>query len=127
MNIEGLGDRLIDQLVDDRLIANVADLFTLDAASVAGLERMGEKSSENLIEAITQSKTTTLSRLIYALGIREVGEATARALASHFLTLEELLAAPLETLEEVDDVGPVVAQHIRVFSRSGVIRRLSPL
>ena len=115
MDIEGLGDKLIDQLVDDGLIANVADLFSLDAASIAKLERMGEKSSENLVEAIAEAKRTTLPRLIYALGIREVGEATARALASHFLTLEEVLAAPVETLEEVDDVGPVVAKHIRAF------------
>ena len=115
MDIEGLGDKLIDQLVDDGLIANVADLFSLDAASIAKLERMGEKSSENLVEAIAEAKRTTLPRLIYALGIREVGEATARALASHFLTLDEVLAAPVETLEEVDDVGPVVAKHIRAF------------
>ena len=76
---------------------------------------MGTKSSENLIEAIDQSKATTLPRLIYALGIREVGEATARALASHFLTLEEIMAASVETLEDVDDVGPIVAKHIRAF------------
>lgn len=115
MDIEGLGDKLIDQLVDEALITTVADLFSLDVASVSGLERMGQKSSENLIEAIDQSKATTLPRLIYALGIREVGEATARALASHFLTLDEVMAAPVETLEDVDDVGPIVAKHIRAF------------
>ena len=115
MDIEGLGDKLIDQLVDDGLIANVADLFCLDAARVAELERMGEKSSENLVEAIAEAKRTTLPRLIYALGIREVGEATSRALADHFLTLDELLPASIETLEEVDDVGPIVAKHIRAF------------
>ena len=115
MDIEGLGDKLIDQLVDEALISTVADLFSLDVATVSGLDRMGTKSSENLIEAIDQSKATTLPRLIYALGIREVGEATARALASHFLTLEELMAAPVETLEDVDDVGPIVAKHIRAF------------
>ena len=115
MDIEGLGDKLIDQLVDDGLVANVADLFCLDATRVAELERMGEKSSENLIEAIAEAKRTTLPRLIYALGIREVGEATARALAGHFLTLDELLLASIETLEEVDDVGPIVAKHIRAF------------
>ena len=76
---------------------------------------MGEKSSENLIEAIAEAKRTTLPRLIYALGIREVGEATARALAGHFLTLDELLLASIDTLEEVDDVGPIVAKHIRAF------------
>ena len=115
MDIEGLGDKLIDQLVDGELITTVADLFSLDAATVSGLDRMGEKSSKNLIEAIDQSKVTTLPRFIYALGIREVGEATARALASHFQTLEEVMAAPVETLEDVDDVGPVVAKHIRAF------------
>ena len=115
MDIEGLGDKLIDQLVDEALITTVADLFSLDVATVSGLDRMGTKSSENLIEAIDQSKATTLPRLIYALGIREVGEATARALASHFLTLEEVMAAPVETLEDVDDVGPIVAKHIRAF------------
>ena len=115
MDIEGLGDKLIDQLVDDGLVANVADLFCLDAMRVAELERMGEKSSENLVEAIAEAKRTTLPRLIYALGIREVGEATARALAGHFLTLDELLLASIETLEEVDDVGPIVAKHIRAF------------
>ena len=115
MDIEGLGDKLIDQLVDEALISTVADLFSLDVATVSGLDRMGTKSSENLIEAIDQSKATTLPRLIYALGIREVGEATARALASHFLTLEEVMAAPVETLEDVDDVGPIVAKHIRAF------------
>ena len=115
MDIEGLGDKLIDQLVDEALITTVADLFSLDVEAVSGLERMGKKSSENLIEAIDQSKATTLPRLIYALGIREVGEATARALASHFLTLDEVMAAPVETLEDVDDVGPIVAKHIRAF------------
>ena len=115
MDIEGLGDKLIDQLVDEALITTVADLFSLDVEAVSGLERMGKKSSENLIEAIDQSKATTLPRLIYALGIREVGEATARALASHFLTLDEVMAAPVETLEDVDDVGPIVAKHICAF------------
>ncbi len=115
MDIEGLGDKLIDQLVDGELVANVADLFYLDAESLSELERMGGKSSENLIKAIEQSKATTLPRLIYALGIREVGEAMARALASHFLALEDVMAAPVEILEEVDDVGPIVAKHINAF------------
>ncbi len=115
MDIEGLGDKLIDQLVDGELVANVADLFYLDVESLSELERMGGKSSENLIKAIEQSKATTLPRLIYALGIREVGEAMARALASHFLALEDVMAAPVEILEEVDDVGPIVAKHINAF------------
>ena len=115
MDLEGLGDKLIDQLVGGEIVTNVAELFSLNVAALSGLDRMGKKSSENLIEAIDQSKATTLPRLIYALGIREVGEATARALASHFLTLEEIMAASVETLEDVDDVGPIVAKHIRAF------------
>ena len=129
MDIEGLGDKLIDQLVGGEIVTNVAELFSLNVAALSGLDRMGKKSCENLIEAIDQSKATTLPRLIYALGIREVGEATARALASHFLTLEEIMAASVETLEDVDDVGPIVAKHIRAFvldARNRGDRRASP-
>jgi DNA ligase (NAD+) len=115
LDIEGLGDKLIDQLVDDGLVTTVADIFRLGKEQLASLERMGERSSENLLSSLESSQVTTLPRFIYALGIREVGEATARALAQHFLTLEDLLAAPAEVLEGVDDVGPVVARHIRAF------------
>ena len=116
MDIEGLGDKLIDQLVDDGLVGSVADIFRLSQPQLATLERMGDKSSENLLASIDQSRSTTLPKFIYALGIREVGEATARALANHFLELDALLAAPTDELEGVDDVGPIVARHIRGFA-----------
>ncbi len=116
MDIEGLGDKLIDQLVDDALVTSVADVFRLTKEQLAVLERMGDKSSENVLASIDKAKTTSLPRFIYALGIREVGEATARALAQHFLSLDELLAAPADVLEGVDDVGPVVARHISEFA-----------
>ena len=116
MDIEGLGDKLIDQLVDDGLVGSVADIFRLSQPQLATLERMGEKSSDNLLASIEQSRSTTLPKLIYALGIREVGEATARALANHFLELDALLGASTDVLEGVDDVGPIVAHHIRGFA-----------
>ena len=116
MDIRGLGDKLIDQLVDDGLVGSVADIFRLSQSQLAALERMGDKSSENLLASIDQSRSTTLPKFIYALGIREVGEATARALANHFLELDALLAAPTDELEGVDDVGPIVARHIRGFA-----------
>jgi DNA ligase (NAD+) len=116
MDIEGLGDKLIDQLVDDGLVGSVADIFRLSQPQLSELERMGDKSSENLLASIDQSRSTTLPKFIYALGIREVGEATARALANHFLELDALLAAPTDELEGVDDVGPIVARHIRGFA-----------
>ena len=111
-DIEGLGDRLVQQLVEADLIANAADLFILDAETLAGLERMGKKSSANLVNAIAASRETTFERLIYALGIREVGEATARSLAARFGSLAALGAASDESLEGVDDVGPIVARHV---------------
>lgn len=116
MDIEGLGDKLIDQLVDDGLVGSVADIFRLSQPQLAALDRMGDKSSENLLASIDQSRSTTLPKFIYALGIREVGEATARALANHFLGLEALLVACTDVLEGVDDVGPIVARHIRGFA-----------
>ena len=116
MDIEGLGDKLVEQLVDEGLVTSVADIFHLTTTQLASLERMGSKSSENLMAAIADSRETTLPRFIYSLGIREVGEATARALAQHFLTLDELMAAPADILEGVDDVGPIVARHIRAFA-----------
>ncbi len=117
MDIEGLGDKLVEQLVDLELIANPADLFTLKVDTLAGLERMGEKSAQNLIDALERSKETTLPRFLYALGIREVGESTARSLALHFGDLEPLRKASLEELQQVTDVGPVVAEHVVAFFR----------
>ncbi len=115
MDIDGLGDKLIEQLVDRELVHSVADLYRIDAATLAGLERMGEKSAANLVAAIDQSRATTLPRFLYALGIREVGEATAAALAQHFRSLEALAAADEEALQQVTDVGPVVAHFVREF------------
>jgi DNA ligase (NAD+) len=115
LDIEGLGDKLVEQLVERNLVRNPADLYGLDAATLAGLERMGAKSAAKLIEALERSKNTTLARFLYALGIREVGEATALALAGHFGTLDALMAAEEGHLQQVPDIGPVVAAAIRAF------------
>ncbi len=115
MDIDGLGDKLVDQLVEQGLIHDVSDLYRLEVEQVAGLERMAEKSATNLVAALEKSKATSLDRFIYALGIREVGEATARILAEAFGELDALMNAYVETLESVHDVGPVVARHIAGF------------
>ncbi|EPC02804.1 NAD-dependent DNA ligase LigA [Litchfieldella anticariensis FP35 = DSM 16096] len=115
LDIDGLGEKLIDQLIEREWVQTPADLFRLKAERLAELPRMGKKSSENLIEALEKAKHTTLPRFIYALGIREVGEATANTLAQHFGTLETLMQANREALEAVEDVGPVVARHIHTF------------
>jgi len=117
MDIEGLGDKLVEQLVDQKLIADIAGLYDVSAEELAGLERMGEKSAENLIEALQDSKQTTLDRFLYALGIREVGDATARILAREFGDLETLMKVTEEQLEKIRDIGPVVASHIVQFFR----------
>jgi len=115
MNIEGLGEKLVDQLVDTHIVSNPAALYKLGLLAIINLERMGEKSAVNLLAAIEQSKHTTLARFIFALGIRNVGEATAKDLAQHFGSLDNLLAADEESLQQVHDVGPVVAQSIATF------------
>lgn len=117
MNIDGLGEKVVEQLVDENLIHNPADLFNLTAEQLIPLERMAEKKSNKLIAAITQCKNTTLPKFLLALGIREVGEATARNLANYFLNLEALKKASIEDLLKVDDVGDIVAQHIVAFFR----------
>jgi len=117
MDIIGLGDKLVEQLVDKNIVHNVADLYTLKADDLVNLERMGEKSATKLIAAIEKSKSTTLSRFIYALGIREVGEATALSLALHFQDLKKLMQASFEELQSINDIGPVVATHITTFFR----------
>ncbi|WP_355659604.1 NAD-dependent DNA ligase LigA [Halomonas salifodinae] len=117
LDIEGLGVKLIDQLVERDWVKTPADLFRLRAAHLAELPRMGEKSAENLVAALEKAKHTTLARFIYALGIREVGEATAANLARHFGTLEALMGADSEALEAVEDVGPIVARHVHTFFR----------
>ena len=115
MDIEGLGDKLVDQFVEAGLVHTVADLYHLTHAQVASLERMGSKSAENLLQALEDSKKPPLDRLLYALGIREVGEVTAHSLAAHFGTMEALQQADEETLTEVSDVGPIVASHVAAF------------
>ena len=115
MDIEGLGDKLVEQLVDQGHINAVADLYQLTREQLAGLERMGEKSADNLLSALEKSKQTTLEKFIYALGIREVGEATARNLALHFGNYAALANASEEALQEVADVGPVVAHFVAEF------------
>lgn len=115
MNIEGLGDRLTEQLVDKNLISSVADIYDLTLEQLKNLDRMGEKSATNLLEEIEKSKKTTFARFLYALGIREVGEATAKQLAMHFKTLHALQHANEESLQAVSDIGPVVASHIVHF------------
>jgi DNA ligase (NAD+) len=115
MDIEGLGDKLVEQLVDAELVKTPADLYALDVERLAALERMGEKSARNVLDALERSKRTSLARFIYALGIRNVGEATARDLAQHFGALDPLIAADEAALEAVPDVGPIVAMSIRRF------------
>ena len=115
MDIEGLGNKLVDQLVEKGLVATASDLFQLSVAALAGLERMAEKSAVNLVAALDKSKATTLERFIFALGIREVGETTAQTLAREFGELEPLMAADIEALEAVRDIGPVVARHVVDF------------
>ena len=115
MDIEGLGDKLIEQLVKKNLIQNTADLYQLTADDLSRLERMGVKSAENTILAITNSKEVSLSKFIYALGIREVGEATAESLASVFHSIDDIKNATSEALQDVPDIGPVVAKNINEY------------
>ncbi len=115
LDIEGLGEKLADQLVEANLVHSLDDIYKLDVATLANLERMAQKSAQNVIDALTKSKKTTLARFIYGLGIRNVGEATAKDLAAHFGGLQALLDAPLEALLQVNDVGPIVAESILQF------------
>lgn len=128
MDIDGLGEKLVVQLVDAEMVHTVADIFRLTKEQLVSLERMGEKSADNLLAAIEKSKTTTLPRLLFALGIREVGEATAQALAAHYVKLDALMAADQDSLTEVADVGPIMAEHIVHFfendANQAVIREL---
>ncbi len=124
MNIDGLGDKIVDQLVDKGLVKDVADLYSLELDEVAALERMAEKSAQNLLNEIEASKKNSLARLIYALGIRFVGERTGQLLAEHFSSLEELAAAKEEQLTEVSEVGPKVAASIVEFFSEPANRQL---
>ena len=124
LDIEGLGDKLIEQLVEREQVKSPADLYALTLPQLSQLERMGEKSAANLLAAIEKSQNTTLPRLLYGLGIREVGEATALALARHFGTLERLMGADESAIRQVPDVGPVVAAHVAAFFASEEHRRV---
>ena len=115
VEIEGLGDKLVEQMVDAGLIRHLPDLYRLGLSALLGLERMAEKSAGNLLAAIEQSKTTTLARFVYGLGIRHVGEATAKELARHFGQLDDLMSASEDQLMQVSDIGPVVAASLRTF------------
>lgn len=115
VEVEGLGDKLVEQLVDAHIIRTLPDLYKLGFTALAGLDRMADKSASKLIEALEKSKQTTLARFVFGLGIRHVGEATAKALARHFGQLDAIMDATPERLLEVDDVGPIVAQSIRTF------------
>ncbi|MEO2280972.1 NAD-dependent DNA ligase LigA [Pseudoalteromonas pernae] len=115
MDIDGLGDKIVEQLVERELIHTPAELFQLRQGHFESLERMGPKSAANLVTALEAAKTTTLAKFIYSLGIREVGEATAQNLANHYLSLEAIMAASIDNLQEVSDVGEIVAKHIHSF------------
>ena len=115
LNIDGLGSQLIDQLVDTDLVHKPGDLFRLTTSQLQQLDRMGERSATKLLEAMSRSKATTLERFLYALGIPEVGEATSKALARHFVRLSALMTASAEELAEVEDVGPIMAGHITAY------------
>ncbi|NCH55411.1 NAD-dependent DNA ligase LigA [Cronobacter muytjensii] len=129
MDVDGMGDKIIDQLVEKEYVHTPADLFRLTAGKLTGLERMGPKSAQNLVNALEKAKETTFARFLYALGIREVGEATAAGLAAHFGTLEALINATIDDLQKVPDVGIVVATHVFNFfeeeSNRAVIRELT--
>ena len=115
MDIDGMGEKIVDQLVERGMVRTPADLYALDLRALAGLDRMAEKSAENLLVALEASRCSTLARFLFALGIRNVGESTARDLARHFGSLDALVDAPLEALQQAPDVGPIVAQSIRQF------------
>ena len=115
LDIEGLGDKLVEQLVDAGIIRTLPELYKLGVAKLAALDRMADKSAQNLVDALERSKQTTLARFLFGLGIRHVGEATAKDLARHFGTLDRIMDASVEQLLEVNDVGPVVAASIRTF------------
>lgn len=115
MNVDGMGDKIVEQLVDKDYIHDAADMYALSKEQLAGLERMGEKSAENVLAALEKSKSTTLARFLYALGIKDVGESTALSLANHYGTLEALMQADCDSLQSVTDVGPIVAASIETF------------
>jgi DNA ligase (NAD+) len=124
MDIEGLGEQLVEQLVDRGLVTTPADFYTLDLDTLADLDRMAKKSAQNVLDALEKSKTTSLARFIYSLGIRHVGESTAKSLAKHFGSLDALLASDENLILSVNDIGPVVAQSILSFFADPLNRQL---
>jgi DNA ligase (NAD+) len=124
LDIEGVGEKLVDQLVDAGLVESPAELYSLTLDTLAGLARMGPKSAENVLAALERSKKTTLARFLFALGIRDVGEATAAALAAHFGEIDSLMAADIESVQQVPDVGPVIAAHVVEFFADDANRRV---
>jgi DNA ligase (NAD+) len=115
VEVEGLGEKLVEQLVDANVIRTLPDLYRLGLGALASLARMADKSAQNIVEALEKSKHTTLARFLFGLGIRHVGEATAKELARHFGQLDNIMDAPEDQLLQVNDVGPTVAQSIRTF------------
>ena len=115
VEVEGLGEKLVDQLVDANVIRTLPDLYRLGLTALASLDRMADKSAQNIVQALEKSKKTTLPRFLFGLGIRHVGEATAKELARHFGGLDAIMDASLEQLLQVNDVGPIVAQSLRTF------------
>jgi len=124
MDIEGLGEQLVEQLVDRGLVTTPADFYTLNLETLANLDRMAKKSAQNILDALEKSKTTSLARFIYSLGIRHVGESTAKSLAKHFGSLDALLASDENQILSVNDIGPVVAQSILSFFADPLNRQL---
>jgi len=115
VEVEGLGEKLVDQLVETNVIRTLPDLYKLGLTSLAALDRMAEKSAQNIVDALEKSKQTTLPRFLFGLGVRHVGEATAKDLARHFGKLDAIMDATEEQLLEVNDVGPIVAKSIHTF------------
>jgi DNA ligase (NAD+) len=124
MNIEGLGEALVDQLLAAKLVASIPDLYRLDPDTLAGLERMGAKSAANLRDELDRSKSNEIARLVFGLGIRHVGEKLARTLAAHYHDIDKLAAAAPEELTAIEDVGPVVGESVAFFFRQPENRKL---
>jgi DNA ligase (NAD+) len=124
MNIDGLGEKVVDQLLEEQMIKDFADLYKLDLEEVAALDRMGEKSAQNLLDEVAASKKNSLARLIYAIGIPFVGERTAQLLSEHFGSMDKLAEASAEELVEVGEVGPKIAEGVREFFSESANRKL---
>nr|MDJ0957579.1 NAD-dependent DNA ligase LigA [Arenicellales bacterium] len=128
MDIEGLGDKIVDQLIDSEIVHDLGDLYFLSVEQLANMERLAQKSAQNLVDALERSKSTTLARFLYALGIGQVGETTAQQLANHYGSLDPIMRAGIEDLQHIQDIGPVVAESIHTFFKQphnvSVIKKL---